>query len=447
MGNQTSQLPKRSEEEINLLRLLDSIASKYILTQNFKDLQKLEDKKYCNDLTILTSDVIRDRLTNIEIAYLQQRMKQGIPVDQMTKDEVTFLPTKDLQKLDIQNATKKRRVCIGIARFYIRVAHVFAAIINTINPVYSYKDAFNVVHNVSFMDKMHIPKDMDRKKITMRKTGLCTRRIQSLLVRVLDQVGAKDASGNAMKPTSRALVDSKGSVQATSGSTLFDVTNAVCSLNKDEAGNTKSLIDEPGIPELNKLYYDIFNYNTGKYESMSPSAKKQYQTDLVAFYTAFTGEKTMPSTVTSFGDIPLRAYHNQSACKDANSPLRKPYKSVSITSSIVNAYGERMAEMMKHMNASQNQLIKLLDELFVYRIDPTTQQKEITLHPNLTTEGLEGIVERTRKILLDIYIGCEQDFLKTLEAFEAIIEDQIQKTTERKITNLKKQEENVIAHL
>ena len=155
----------------------------------------------------------------------------------------------------------------------------------------------------------------------------------------------------------------------------------------------------------------------------------------------------MPSTVTSFGDIPLRAYHNQSACKDANSPLRKPYKSVSITSSIVNAYGERMAEMMKHMNASQNQLIKLLDELFVYRIDPTTQQKEITLHPNLTTEGLEGIVERTRKILLEIYIGCEQDFLKTLEAFEAIIEDQIQKTTERKITNLKKQEENVIAHL
>ena len=42
----------------------------------------------------------------------------------------------------------------------------------------------------------------------------------------------------------------------------------------------KTLFDEPGIPELEKLYYDVFNYETGKFYKMSEQSKEQYNKDL-----------------------------------------------------------------------------------------------------------------------------------------------------------------------
>ena len=116
MGNETSTLKERNLDEINIVRLIDSIATKYILTQNFSDLQKLEDKKYCDDLTILTSKIIKDRLTSLEVQYLNQRTKSGMLIDEEDKDNIVFLKDSDLNKLDIQNQTKKKRVCIGISR-------------------------------------------------------------------------------------------------------------------------------------------------------------------------------------------------------------------------------------------------------------------------------------------------------------------------------------------
>ena len=38
----------------------------------------------------------------------------------------------------------------------------------------------------------------------------------------------------------------------------------------------KHLIDEPGIPELLNLYKDVYNPDTGKYDSMSEKSKAEY---------------------------------------------------------------------------------------------------------------------------------------------------------------------------
>ena len=48
-----------------------------------------------------------------------------------------FFNKDDISKLDIKNPVKKRRVCIGIAKYYIKIAHVFATILTTINPTYN----------------------------------------------------------------------------------------------------------------------------------------------------------------------------------------------------------------------------------------------------------------------------------------------------------------------
>ena len=58
---------------------------------------------------------------------------------------------------------------------------------------------------------------------------------------------------------------------------------------------TKSLFDEPGIPELEALYYDEYNFNDGQYVGISDEGKTVYMNDLEKFYEAFTGGECFPN--------------------------------------------------------------------------------------------------------------------------------------------------------
>ena len=49
----------------------------------------------------------------------------------MAKGNVLYLDRNDLEKLDVSNSVRKRRMCVGIAKFYIKIAHLFAAIVKT----------------------------------------------------------------------------------------------------------------------------------------------------------------------------------------------------------------------------------------------------------------------------------------------------------------------------
>ena len=73
-------------------------------------------------------------------------------------------------------------------------------------------------------------------------------------------------------------------------------------------GNLKNLSDEPGISELEELYKDEYNYETGKYTSMSSDMKIKYKLDVQKMYKAFTGEKTIPPEIQKFSDIQLRNF-------------------------------------------------------------------------------------------------------------------------------------------
>jgi hypothetical protein len=448
MGNQTSTLEKRDTKDINILVLMDMIAAKLVLTQNFEDLTKLEDKKYCDDLTILTSKVIQERLSSIEVSYLNQRIKDGYTIDEETSEKIIFLKDNDLPKLDITNANKKRRICMGISRFYVRVAQLFAAIVNTINPIYTYRDEAGIIQKVPFMQKMHIPENM-RKNAKVSRSGLCTNRIQSLMVNALKDTEITELNSPNMEQNIQQETTFKGGNKET-----YDIKNKVCSMNSNtkilngkEVIETKHLIDEPGIPELMNLYKDVFDYKTGKYTSMSEQSKKAYMRDLQIFYKAFTGKEVMPPEIQTFSDIPLKDFHNSPACKEPNQGLNTSFKNVEISNTLMSIYGAKLSKMIQNMNTNQNKLIEILDKVFVYRIDPKTQNKIITLHPNLSIEKLEKIIEKSREYIVNIFVGCENDFMSTLGAFEAIVEEQIQKNIEQKIKLLRQQEEEKLTGL
>ena len=170
MGNTSSSnnSNKSANNEFdNFYDIIDYVATYYILTMDFKSLSKLSEKEYCNKLVILTSDIIKKYFNDIEITYLAQRVKDGLVVNDLTKENVTFVNKDQLESLDIANdaqkSIKKKRVCIGIAKFYVKIAHIFAAIVMTINPVYTYKYATGKTVKTGLMETDKIPKNANRK--------------------------------------------------------------------------------------------------------------------------------------------------------------------------------------------------------------------------------------------------------------------------------------------
>ena len=141
--------------------VIDYIATHYILTMDFKSLSNLSDKEYCDNLVVLTADIIQKYFTDMDITYLEQRIKDGVITNDLATGQVSFISKDMLDSLDISNDAKKsilkRRVCIGIAKFYVKIAHVFSAIVMTINPVYTYKDAEGNTVKTGLLEKDKIP--------------------------------------------------------------------------------------------------------------------------------------------------------------------------------------------------------------------------------------------------------------------------------------------------
>jgi len=409
-----SDEPSNSEEfkKMKIENVIDYIATKYMTKASFQDLRNLNKKEYCDKLVILTSKVIKHHLNDIEISYMDQRTKGGVEVNKLDKKKVLYLAKNDFDRLDITSSIRKKRMCIGVAKFYIKIAHLFAAIAMAINPIYTYTDSTGIERSVSLMEKKNIPSNL---KIRYAKNSLCSRRIKALMTKQNTENGIIVKPENcSMNIKEQSIIDGIDVPVITTG--------------------TKNLDDESGIPELELLYYDEYDFNEGKYYGMSDKATKEYEADVAKFYKMFTGNKSVPKKIKKFSDIPLKDFHNQKLCTEKNSLWLKSYKGKT-TDKLFKHYADHLKEMMVKSQRQEKSLLTVISKLFSYWIDPVKQEKQLTINPKINESSLQVLIIETRKILIGLYITCESDFQKGLEIFEAIIKSKMLQTAKRKISS------------
>ena len=461
MGNSASSNSNKSAEKEfnNFYDIIDYIATYYILTMDFKSLSKLCEKEYCDKLVILTSDIIKRYFNDMEVTYLAQRIKDGQEVNNLSKDNIIYVNKDQLESLDISNdaqkSIKKKRICIGIAKFYIKIAHIFAAIVMTVNPVYTYKDPTGQTVKTGLMEKDKIPKGVNRK---VDKYNICDNRIRAL------KKGQEVSSGIKSVNTSN---DNTSNDNTSNDNTINDNTSditselpvvgggpdisdsitmqpKICDMNINKDGTPKDLTNEPGFPELMTLYLDDnYDYSNGTFTGMSDETKKQFQNDLNILYTAFTGNKDMPSDITKFSDIKLRQYNNLKGCQDATPTLKNKY-TVSKNDKLFKDYAENTQDMIQTAAKNQSKLLDVVNELFTYVIDPYTGKQKIRVNPKLTEESLQKSVEKTRKLIIQLYVDCEMSYVKGIKLYEAIVESKILETTQNQINILTTQADKII---
>lgn len=442
MGNSpSSNKPSNNDSKKdfeNFYDIIDYIATYYILTMDFKSLTKLSEKEYCDNLVILTSDIVERYFNDIEITYLAQRIKDGLQVNELKKENVNFLTKQQLESLDIQKdeqkTVKKKRVCIGIAKFYIKIAHVFAAIVTTINPVYMYKDAYGNLISTGLLNKDKIPKNVPRK---IYKMNICDERIHSLMDK-------KDINKENTNSDTNSDTNSNTNANTNKANVAAYINPKICTMNVKKDGTTKTLAEEPGIMELMQLYLDDnYDYSNGTFTGMSEETKRQFQKDLKTFYTAFTGNENMPPEITKFSDIKLRDYQARKGCYGPEPIFRKKYQ-VDETNELFIQYANNLKNMIQSATKKQKELLTIINDLFSFVVEPYTGKKKIRVNPKLTEASLQKIVEATRTIIMELYIKCETDYVNGIKMYEAIVESKILETTKNQIQSLQKESEKTI---
>ena len=491
MGNQNSKTKSQDsnkEDDIENMKfenVVSYVAAKYITKANFQDLKNLHNPDYCNKLVILTSKAIKHYLNEKNIDYLDQKTKDGIEINKMANADILYLDKDNLDRLDVNSSVRKKRMCIGLAKFYVKIAHVFAAIAMTINPRYTYIDENGVEQTVSFEQRSNIPKG---REIKTKYNNLCTARI------------------NAIKP--RQNTENGIVLKAKNCDMNKKVTNMVDDVQVPISSNeTKTLYDEPGIPELEVLYYDDYNFSDGKYVGVTDEGKEVYLNDLEKFYIAFTGGECFPNKcgvivenidnnqdemtigqffsrqigevifvekqtdgvyikfkdpknrdkllkkknfkfmgtpvsikkweINKFSEIPLKDFHNQALCSDVTSPWKKSYTG-SANDKLFIQYAEHIKDMITKSQKLEKSLLNVVKELFSFWVDPQKREKSLTINPNLTKKRLDELTAQTRDTILSLYIGCEEDFQKGLQLFEGIVKAKMIETSQRRIKQFEK---------
>ena len=178
-------------------------------------------------------------------------------------------------------------------------------------------------------------------------------------------------------------------------------------LNRNKLCKFKSynLMKEPGIPELENLYFDEYDIETGNLTKMSKKSRLMYERDLKIFYRELVG-KSMPKSVKRFSDINVNDTDNLEECeKDYNNDLNQTVNQnilldkSNISEEIFKKYGKAFNKLIVNSKLRRNQLVKIIDKLFISNNIPSTNNIEIIINPKLTSKMLDKLIDNARNII------------------------------------------------
>jgi len=426
-------IKKLADSNSKFLSKLNDIATNYILGQNFQDMIRLTNSKYCDDLVIITSKLLKKSYSPQEIHYAYQKIFDksigvGVGVDVGVGDE------------------QKKKMCIDIAKYYVKIAHLFAAIITTLNPVFSWRSSAS---SSRALLRPHVVDEKQDIKLTttLEDKHYISEMAQDIKVENLNFCNSRISDLMDMEEITN-LIDGKNIIpDGGEGVSTIKIKTNLCStnLNNNTEGYSrkKTVYDLPGFAELSRLYYDRYNASKGRFDRMSASSEGEKKRNIALLYTLFTGDKNPPKDIKSFKDIPLHSFSDDIECENMDSIFNKTYMGTTKDKLFVE-YVDMVKKMIYNSNMIRNSLLEIIDKIFILNnesfdvrdaANEETKEKYI-IDPSLTYDELDRTITEARKIILKLYISCERDFLSTLKIFQAIIETQILETTKRQVKEL-----------
>lgn len=206
------------------------------------------------------------------------------------------------------------------------------------------------------------------------------------------------------------------------------INSDICNFNQ-KGGDSSTISETSIIPELEELYYDKYDQNTGKFFGMTSKMKKKYKTDLDSFYKTLTGTST-PANITKFQEISLSHYLDNPSFSHRSSSSSSP------SSSFVN-YIENINSILELITKYNTTLMDVLKEIFNYNGMDEAGKREIAINSELTLEYIVKLTRTTISTIKEFYMYCEILYAKGVKIYIDIVNLQLLDTSAHQIENLK----------
>ena len=427
MGNNLSQLNNNTTKDdklnnTNLIETIDMIACNYILKQNMIDILRFTDKDYYDNLIILTSTIMKNNLSSVDIGIMKDRIFNGYNNENINKNtnnssnNIYFSNKEELREITLNNENQKKKALLHICKFYIKILSIFSAITAIIDPQYVYEDKNGekkYFYLKDFNDYTMIDKTTKNLKINQLDNPInFVQKRLTILKNRLD-------SGSDLYEDKDNIIINPGQ--------LF------CEKNQDE----NSLIHDVGIKELEILYYDIYDTENNKWSSRSDEMDVIYKKDLLNLYQIFTGKKVLPENIKSFKDIENLEFSTIYRCKN------KDYVKdlvVLKTDKMYKNYMKKIEEIQKITVLYKKKLLYILKSIF--KITPDNNDTNYILNPELNMKTIINLQKETKNSIFNIYIGCQQKYMEALLLYEKMYENQYGILNDNQIKQLNKEINN-----
>jgi len=448
MGNfQSSEKLLSDKGKKELLDKINDIAGNYSSSLSLEEMTNLFNDEYCSKIEILTKDILDKNLNTIQIEYLAQHQQKGVDVDFTKVEDTTYIKHGDNLKKNQQ--TRKNRLCEGLAKYFVKIFKIYAAISKTLNPVYSsdqIEDKLDIFsfHNIN-PENYRVDKDTTHLNTKLNKLdNICDIRIE-----ILKSLYEKKLLGNLEEPPQEPPKEPpqeppKESPQELKSENLKN--DDISNFNKPapQVGGKepsfcnfkgKNLNEEYGINELEDLFKDKYNFTKKMYE-MSPESEKEYKNTLINMYKAFYNTNDTPGEeIRSFSDIQIKDFSNESLCGNKLSDTDVKFDS---------SFEESFKKYARHMNSTISKtfgkydlLLLILKEIFEFQLNMKTQKTTVRLKKNISEIKLNELFSKTRDIISQLYIDCQKDFIEGINIYKSIVFSNLLKRNQIREKNIK----------
>ena len=449
-SNSVLNFKELNNNNSEFLSKLNEVATDYILGQNFQDMIRLTNSKYCNDLVIITSKILKKSFFSNQIQVMYKQISES---DIYSGQSILGISgISGISGSSQKEQTKK--MCTEIAKYYVKIAHLFAAIITTLNPVFSWRSSASSSRAIL---SPHIPPEPpvrtgveqgveDVEKTTLENKHYISEIAKDVKIENLNFCNSRIADLMDMDELTD-LLDDESIVNGEQPVSEIKIKTKLCSSNLNNSSsvgmgmgtrNVKTVYDLPGFAELSRLYNDKYNASKGRFDKMSAKSRDEKKRNIDLLYTLFTGNPNPPKDIKSFRDIPLHSFSDTADCSSPDSMLNKTYVGNTKDKLFVD-YVEQVKKMIYDSNMIRNSLLEIIDSIFITNTSSESGDKmKYIIDPNLTYEELNNLIDETRKIILKLYVNCEKNFIHTLKILQGIIEAQMFETGQRQIRELEK---------
>ena len=453
-----------------LIEAVDQIATGYILKQNMIDIMRFTDKDYRQNLILLTSHILKSKLSSVDLGILKERVLEGTSAykqKNMSKstnislnadnssadnssadnssadnvntnniedtsyenennntysknmdDNLVYISNKEqMLKYSIETDREKKKAIVVISKFYVKIMILFSAIVSVVDPQYVYETEDNEKKYFYLKDYDNI-KMMGRTNKTLRLFSL-DNPMNLVKRRLLILKNKMDHETNNGETSESMVVINPG--------------EKICKMNlSEENGSRSPLTSEIGIKELDMLYYDVFDEETNTWSKRSKEMDELYKKDVLTFFQIFSGKKDKPANIQTFEDIELLDFHNLKRCKNGDF-----FEDLLVSKNDVlfRKYLTKIEEIQEITKTQKRKLLFILKSIFHER--PKGEgEEQFKINPELKMKHLEEKQRQIKECILKIYTLCEQKFIEALIIYERMYDNQHGAVVENRLNDV-----------